>query len=272
MKAISDALGLVPLTEALGTRPAHCEIHGGYESVGTRHKATRKHRDIWTGCPGCKRQREDDERAVRQAEVAAAARARAEALMMQSAVPLRFVSKTLAGYQVTTDKQARVQRICQSYAENFSQHAVRGSSLILAGMKGTGKTHLAAGIINAIQPGHVGLYTTMLDLLRAVRDTWDKSSARKESQVLAELATVDLLVIDEVGLQYDTDAERTLFTDIVDRRYRNCKPMVLITNFGPKEFEAIVGERAHDRLREVARWVVFDWDSLRPSMRGEPAA
>lgn len=261
------AVDLKALREDLGSKAMVCEVHGEYQSKGDRYLSSKTSREIWSGCPACKQAEAERERRAEQAAAATREQARLQELLLQSCLPRRFLDRTLETYRTDTDKQARVLAICKAYAANFGDHMRTGESLILAGNKGTGKTHLAAGIISAILPAHVGAYTTMLDLLRTVRSTWGQGAARKESQVLAELAAVDLLVIDEIGLQYDTDAERVLFSDVVDLRYRSCKPMILISNQEPSEFEQTVGERAHDRLREMARWLPFDWESVRSAVR-----
>ena len=132
---------------------------------------------------------------------------------------------------------------------------------MLSGNPGTGKSHLAAAILQFILPKHVGAYMTLMDLIRKLRDTWRRDSEMSESQLLAKLQAIPLLVIDEVGVQYGTDGERSILFDVMDRRYREMRPTILMTNLGKDDFRAAVGDRVFDRLTEVARWVPFDWQS-----------
>ena len=55
----------------------------------------------------------------------------------------------------------------------------------------------------------------------------------------------------------------------MDRRYRDQRPVILITNQGPEDFRVTVGDRVYDRLTEVARWIPFEWQSYRTSARKE---
>jgi DNA replication protein DnaC len=142
-----------------------------------------------------------------------------------------------------------------------------GGSLVLAGKPGTGKSHLAASIMHALMPKYGTRYMTCMDMIRSIRDTWRKGSEMSETQVLNELTKLDLLVIDEVGVQYGTDGEQTIIFDILDRRYREEMPVVLLTNQDAKGFREFIGDRCHDRLKEVGRWVPFDWDSYRTTAR-----
>ena len=72
-----------------------------------------------------------------------------------------------------------------------------------------------------------------------------------------------LLIIDEVGVQFGTEAERTQLFGIIDERYREQRPSILLTNLGLDDSKSFIGARAYDRLRECGQWVPFDWESYR---------
>lgn len=265
--AHSIDLSAAKLREDLGTTEVQCDKHGTYISSGQRILICRPPKEIWSKCPGCEADAKKAEHEAAAVARASAERARIEEVLKDTALPSRFIGKTLATYIAETDGQRKAHAICNAYAQNFDRGLDKGASLIFSGLPGTGKSHLAGGIIQAILPRHVGIYVTMLDLIRMLRDTWRRDSDISETDVLARLSSVPLLVIDEVGVQYGTDAERTLFFDVMDRRYRNLKPVILLTNLGMNEFKTTVGERVYDRLTEVARWVPFDWPSHRPAAR-----
>ena len=103
-------------------------------------------------------------------------------------------------------------------AELLRQPVLHADETPVAMLKpGNGKTHLAAAILQAVLTPEVR-YTTALDLVRAVRDTWRRDSDRSELQLLSYLERLDLLVIDEIGMQYGTDGEQTILFDVLDRR------------------------------------------------------
>jgi DNA replication protein DnaC len=153
----------------------------------------------------------------------------------------------------------------------FDSHLKTGASLILAGKPGTGKGHLAAAGMAQIMPRYLPVYTTCLDMIRSVRETWRKDSKYTEMQVLQELEDAALLVIDEIGVQYGTDGEQTIIFDVLDRRYRQMRPTVFITNQDLTGFKGFIGERAYDRLKQTARWVPFEWASYRSQARRDVA-
>lgn len=253
----------------LGTRQSVCQTHGNFESKGI--KLPRMTREIWSPCPDCATDEQKAER-KRDAEAKAAfERDRLNTMLRESGIPERVKGCTFANFNATTDAQKFAMQAAMEFAETFKDRAKSGDSLIFAGRPGTGKGHLAAAIMNRLMPDHLPVYTTCLDMIRSVRETWRKDSKHSESQVLDELQSVSLLIIDEIGVQYGTDGEQTIIFDVLDRRYRQMCPTIFITNQDKAGFKAFIGERAYDRLTQVAKWVPFDWNSYRPTARREAA-
>lgn len=254
------------MREPLGDREVMCEKHGAYTATGTRYMGTR---EIWTRCPDCEEERIAAERQAEADHQAEKAQRALKAAIGEAAIPARFIGRSFDNFKAETEAQRHALMVARDYAEGFERNLETGASLILSGMPGTGKSHLATAILQAIMPRHVGLYMTCMSLIRAVRDTWRRDSERSETEVLATLCAVPLLVIDEIGVQYGTDGEQTLLFEIIDRRYRDMNPTILLTNQDKKGFREYIGDRTFDRLVETGRWVPFDWESYRPTARKE---
>lgn len=253
--------------QPLGEAERTCEKHGIFIATG-RQLARR---EVWSECPACRQERDDAEEAWRKRRAADQLRADMEAKMEQVAVPARFTGKSLDNFHADTPAQKHALTTARDYLESFPARAKNGQGLILAGMPGTGKSHLAAGILQGLLPDRVGLYVTCMGIIRSIRGTWRKDSERSEGEVLHILRTVPLLVIDEVGVQYGTDGEQTILFDVLDGRYREMQPTILLTNQDKAGFKSFVGDRAYDRLAEVCSWIPFDWASYRPQARKERA-
>lgn len=268
MKPVADN---IPATsrQDLGTMAKDCPTHGGFMSTGTRYVLGTYFRDIWSECGACKADRDGAERNAKLAGKAAEQRAQLESMLGQTMIPARFHGRTFESYRAEGPGQREAMRICQEFARDFDRGLKQGASLVLSGKPGTGKSHLAAAILQAIMPRHVGAYMTLMDMVRAVRDTWRRDSEISESQLLRKLTEFPLLVIDEIGVQYGTDGERAIVFDVMDRRYREMRPTILMTNLDKDAFREAVGDRVYDRLTEVGRWIPFDWDSYRPQARKE---
>ncbi|MDO8251424.1 MAG: ATP-binding protein [Rhodoferax sp.] len=260
--------GVTPLTQALGERKADCPEHGIFIASGVRYMGKR---EVWTGCQDCKEAQAAAELQAEAQQKAQAARQRIEAMLEDAAVPARFIGRTFDNFNAATQAQQAAKQAVESYANDFAGHLKRGTGLILSGVPGTGKSHLAAAALQAIMPAHCGLYTTCMNVIRTVRGTWRRDSDKSEAQVLNLLGTVPLLVLDEIGVQYGTDGEQTILFDVLDRRYRDMMPTILLTNQDKDGFKQFIGERSFDRLTESCRWVAFDWASYRATARKEAA-
>lgn len=254
----------------LGEERRKCEKHGEYTSRGMRVQlAPGRAREVWSGCRACQADEEAAAAERQRIEAARRVQSRLESAVAMSALPQRFIGRTFGNYVAETDAQRNALAKVKAFSERFDSVSRSGRTLILSGGPGTGKTHLAAAALQHVLHNHGGLYVTLMGMIRMVRDTWRRDSERSESQVIADLTRVDLLVIDELGVWNGGDAERNLLFDIADRRYLDRKPMILITNLDWDAMKADLGDRLFDRLTEVAVWVPFDWPSYRMIARKE---
>ena len=137
-------------------------------------------------------------------------------------------------------------------------------SLILTGKVGTGKTMLGCAAINAIIAGKSCRMVKMIDMFREIKETWRKDSPITELELIKKYSTVDLLVIDEAGVNYDSDTEKMFIFDIIDGCYQEMKPTIVITNLDMEELKKVMGDRVIDRLRDGGgEAVAFNWESAR---------
>lgn len=264
------------LREPLGDRQIECSDHGVYTSSGCRYMGKR---EIWTPCASCEENRIALERQKEANDKAESARRHLESLISEALIPARFIGRTLDNFCDETQEQKRALKVARDFVEQYSTKGHRGDSLIFLGAPGTGKSHLATAILQALLPGACGLYTTTAGLIRAVRGTWRKDSERSEGEVLGTLCGVPLLVIDEIGVQYGTDSEQNILFEVLDRRYRDMQPTILLANLRLKKekpddapgLREVLGERIYDRLTETARIVTFEGESYRSRARREVA-
>lgn len=243
------------------TATANCPRHGEYE---TRHILFGE-TDHWTGCPACAEEKAQQQQAADlkayQAEVA---QRRLEKLLGYACLPPRFAGKTFDTYRAETDQQRKYLDKCQEYARTFPEHYKSGDGLMLLGSPGTGKTHLAVATLNEIIHTHraAGLYTTAARMFRRIKDTYGNAE-ETESQAIEAFTKPALLVLDEIGVSFGSDAELNYLFDIMNERYEQCMPTIVVSNVQPGELGQWMGDRVVDRLRECCKLMIFDWESAR---------
>ncbi len=165
--------------------------------------------------------------------------------------------------------KVRAQSTCRRYAEEFEGHYRAGRALMLLGEVGNGKTHLACAILQHVvrEYGAKGLIVTAEAIMQAVTDSFRSNAGPSKSDLLAELAYVDLLVIDEVGMHTPRpgkDFMPSLLHEVIDRRYQLVRPTILISNRDREQLPTYIGPRAMDRLRENGGLLApFTWSSAR---------
>lgn len=243
-----------------------CEKHGLYREF-KREMAGLSGRIFtsYTACPRCLREQIAQTKNEIVASKNKALEMKISSLKAHSGVPTRFVNSSFANYQ-TSEKSAKAKGICQRYAAVWNERKAVGGGLILCGKPGTGKNHLACAIANQIieQYQDSVLLTTALRISRKIKSTWAKDAEESEWEAMQIYCEPDLLIIDEIGVQFGSDAEKIILFEIINNRYEDMKPTILISNLSQEELSQYVGERIIDRMKEGQGVVVnFDWESFR---------
>lgn len=138
------------------------------------------------------------------------------------------------------------------YAKNFEEYKLQ--SLLLYGVPGNGKTHLAASVHNYLKKqGKIVVFVRMPDLLGKIRATFGKDKQESEAQILKALSVCDLLIIDDLGAEKLTDWVEDILYRIIDGRYRMKKPVMATSNLDPELLAGKLGRRIYDRLEEMSQ-------------------
>ncbi len=74
--------------------------------------------------------------------------------------------------------------------------------------------------------GRSVLCITIADLMMRFRATYEKNTTLTEQQLLDELCKVDLLILDEIGIQYQhSENTKIIVNQMVDKRTSHKKPL-----------------------------------------------
>lgn len=223
-------------------------------------------------CPFCNAEKLEEEKKIaneiqaREDEIKK--KRRVELALLNSMIPLRFQQHSFETFIEKNTEQAKRKQRCKEYAEKFFEVSKNGMSMVFCGTTGTGKTHLACSIANYIIQNHdkTAVFFNVIDAVRRVKETYRKNSIETEREAIKWFLQPDLLILDEVGVQFGSDTEKMILFEIINKRYENLKPTILLSNLSPENLKDFVGERIMDRMKEGGgRILTFNWSSFRQS-------
>lgn len=189
-------------------------------------------------------------------------------VMGRSGIRELYMNCSFDNYRVENNGQRKALNLAREYAAKFENSI---ASFVFTGRPGTGKNHLSAAIGNdLILRGKSVVILTVADLMSNMKSTFNGSSSVTEQRLLHDLSHVNLLVIDEIGIQSESRYEKVIINQIVDRRSSSKRPTGMLSNLDPSSMNALLGERVMDRMRlGNSLWVRFDWESYRSRIRGD---
>lgn len=170
---------------------------------------------------------------------------------------------TFHNFKAGTPAKDKALGFSKWFTEKFSHNA--GQSFIFSGDTGTGKNHLSAAICNQLMSeGKTCLVITITELMIRMRTCYGDNATMDEDKFIKSLISLNLLIIDEIGLQRENINEKLLINQIIDGRLGNFKPTGILTNMGRPELTELLGKRVMDRLRDnKGQWINFKWESYR---------
>ncbi len=130
------------------------------------------------------------------------------------------------------------QRQIRAFAE--LDFVAKAENIVFIGPTGVGKTGLATGLLlKALQNGHRGLFVRAQDLFDEMYASLADRSSRK---LIASLARVDVLVIDEMGYLNLRPEQTNIFFKLMEERYQR-RATILTTNLEFDEWHQFLGNK-----------------------------
>lgn len=153
------------------------------------------------------------------------------------------------------------------YAEHWEEMYRENLGLLFWGRPGNGKTFAAACIANALlELPEPGTPTVKMTTFGTVLNRLPGMSAQDKDRYLESLRSCDLLILDDFGMERQTDYAREQIFTLIDGRYLARKPLIVTTNLSLKELKTpgdLARQRIFDRILELCVPVCFDGESLR---------
>jgi DNA replication protein DnaC len=181
---------------------------------------------------------------------------RSEKLFSDSAIPPALRECGFENY-FTEGRSESVQ-----YAKFAAKKAAEtGSSLVLSGSVGTGKTHLAAAIAQAaLTQGRAAFFISAIGYLERLQSTFEKKRTDLYTEMVDNVKAVSCLVIDDLGAERPSAWTIARLYDVINARVERGIQTIVTTNY--PNAPALIRRMESDPFgarRIVSRLVSFGW-------------
>ena len=159
--------------------------------------------------------------------------------------------KALYDYTFARDNGSNPEiKLAHNYVSNWEEMKANASGLLIWGDVGTGKSFFAGCIANALL--EKGIPVLMTNFSR-ILNTLTGMHFEDRNQFINSLNRYSLLIIDDLGIERNSDFALEQVFNVIDSRYRSKKPLIITTNLTLSELNNaadIAHKRIYDRILE----------------------
>jgi DNA replication protein DnaC len=222
-------------------------------------------------------------------------RERSQSLLAAARIPKRYEHCELANYDTdfpgAHGSLAEAQFLASGFVQKYDPRTGE-KGLLITGTIGTGKTHLAVGILKELilAKGVPCLFYDYRELLKEIQNSYNDSVKTTELDVLRPVFETEVLVLDELGAVKPTEWVWDTVSLILNTRYNDNRTTIITTNFPDEagqdpyanpasEFARAqrsvrretlgdrIGERMRSRLHEMCRIIKLEGTDFRQKFR-----
>lgn len=161
---------------------------------------------------------------------------------------LDFYSNTPIGEDniVPKKRMANILTYCKNYAEKFKPNS---QNILMQGGTGLGKTHLSLAIASVvIDKGYSVIYVSAPDILKKIENEKFYAEKNREADTMNYLMECDLLILDDLGTEFETKFTSATIYNILNSRLLTQKPTIISTNLSIEELQQSYSTRFVSRI------------------------
>ena len=190
--------------------------------------------------------KETDESISRKKAHSAINRLKAKSLLLDETIK----TATFDNFKIETDEEQQAFDFAKNLAE-FYKNGGQGNSF-MSGPAGSGKSHLSMAILKSyLESGEkTALFVSYSHVVRLIKDSFNnRDSVYTQNNIMSLLTNVDLLVMDDIGSENNSDFSEELLTDVLDGRIST----IITTNLSSEELRGNVNKKGRYNQRTASR-------------------
>lgn len=155
-------------------------------------------------------------------------------------------------------------RQCAGYVDRWPEMRERNAGLVFWGPVDGGKSYAAACIANALIDRGVPVLMTSFPMI--LSSGWEKA------ELVRQMKRFQLLVLDDLGVERESEYSLELVELVIDERYKSRMPLIVTTNLTLEELrnpKNLKYQRIYSRVLEMCVPVYFAGQSMRKEHAGE---
>ena len=119
----------------------------------------------------------------------------------------------------------------------------------MQGATGLGKTHLSLAIANEVlNKGYYAVYVSAPTILSRLENSHFDYNSNEEEHLMQTLTDCDLLIIDDLGTEFQTPYSKTTIYNLFNNRILKRKPVIINTNLSIREIQDAYSQRFVSRI------------------------
>ena len=91
----------------------------------------------------------------------------------------------------------------------------------------------------------------MTDFFFRLRNSFSDSASEEMQNIVDHYVCCDLLLIDDLGAQKNSEWSREVLYLLIDRRYRDVRPTIVTSNLTLDQISELIDDRIASRLAEM---------------------